>query len=137
MKSKEDFKIFVKQHPELIGNVKSGKMTWQGFYELYSLYDEDHSAWGDYLKKSEEVNLRISNPNQKTTGKSPIGTNGFGIQEVLNMFKGVKPETLQQNINSIQKFLGFVSEFVGDKGKIATPTKSGYTPRPTGKIFED
>ena len=128
MKSKEEFKNFVKVHPELIKYVKNGNMTWQKFYELYSLYDEDDSAWHEYLKTKEEVNVSINNNHS---------TSNFGISEIVNMVKGIKPEVLQQNINSIQKFLGFVQEFVGDGDKIKTPPKRAYTPRPTGKMFED
>jgi len=126
MKSKEEFKSFVKAHPELIGYVKNGSMTWQKFYELYSLYDEDETIWKEYLNKSDDINVRIDN-----------NSGNFGINDVFNMIKNIKPETLQQNINSIQKFLGFVQEFVGDGDKIKTPPKRGYTPRPTGKMFED
>lgn len=128
MKSKEEFKNFVKIHPELIKYVKDGSMTWQKFYELYSLYDEDDSAWSEYLKPKDDINVRI---NDTTTNTSTAG-----LGEIMGMLKGIKPEVLQQNINSIQKFLGFVQEFVGDN-KIKTPPKRGYTPRPTGKMFED
>lgn len=127
MKSKEEFKNFVKIHPELIKYVKNGSMTWQKFYELYSLYDEDNSAWSEYLNPKEDVNVRLNN----------TSSSSFGINDVINMVKGIKPEVLQQNINSIQKFLGFVQEFVGDNNVIKTPPKRNYTPRPTGKIFED
>lgn len=130
MKSKEEFKSFVKVHPELIKYVKDGSMTWQKFYELYSLYDEDDNAWSEYLKKPDDINVRINN-NTDTTASN------FGFGEIMGMLKGIKPEVLQQNINSIQKFLGFVQEFVGDGDKIKTPPKRAYTPRPTGKIFED
>ena len=55
----------------------------------------------------------------------------------VNMLKNVKPEVLQQNINSIQKFLGFVSEFVNDKNKTKPNVRNIYTPRPTKNMFED
>ena len=104
MKSKEEFKSFVKKHPELIKYVKSGEMNWQKFYELYNLYDEDDSAWNEYINNSHKEN----NSSTKNTASN------FSVSDFMNMFKGIKPEVLQQNINSIQKFLGFVSDFVGD-----------------------
>lgn len=128
MKSKEEFKKFVKIHPELIKYVKNGSMTWQKFYELYSLYDEKEEVWNEYLKKSNDnFNVRVSNEKHQH----------YGMDDLFNMVKNVKPEVLQQNINSIQKFLGFIQEFVGDGNKIETPHKRGYTPRPTGKMFDD
>ena len=36
--TKENFKIFAKNHPELLDYIKSGEMTWQKFYEIYDLY---------------------------------------------------------------------------------------------------
>lgn len=42
MSNKEEFKLFVKSHPELIRYVKNGEMTWQKFYETY------YSSNGNY-----------------------------------------------------------------------------------------
>lgn len=131
MKSKEEFKEFVKKHPELINYVKNGEMNWQKFYELYSLYDESDEAWGTYLKKR-PINNESSNLNNHSS------INNYGISDLINMLKNVKPEVLQQNINSVQKFLGFISEFVGDKNSNSKPNNRNiYTPRPTNRMFED
>jgi len=128
MKSKEEFKSFVKKHPELIKFVKSGEMNWQNFYELYNLYDEDDSAWHEYFNNNRNENISTSN----------TSSGNFGVSDIMNMFKNIKPEVLQQNINSIQKFLGFVSDFVGEKSNTKSPSSRGiYTPRPTRKMFED
>ena len=129
MKSKEEFKEFVRRHPELIKYVKSGEMNWQKFYELYSLYDENDSAWNEYFNNQ--------NINNSTQNRSSNPSSSFGMGEIVNMLKNVKPDVLQQNINSIQKFLGFVSEFVGDKNKPKPNIKNIYTPRPTKNMFED
>lgn len=133
MKSKEEFKLFVKSHPELVNYVKSNEMTWQKFYELYSLYDEDNSIWDKYINKT------IEEDNEKNIRKDNNKFNDVpGISEIFSMFKNVKPETIQQNINSVQKFLGFVSDFVGeDKNKQNNKPRNIYTPRPTHKMFED
>ena len=129
MKSKEEFKEFVRKHPELIKYVKSGEMNWQKFYELYSLYDEDNEVWNTYFNNQ--------NMNRSTQNMSNSTSSNFGMGEIVNMLKNVKPEVLQQNINSIQKFLGFVSEFVGDKNKPKPNVRNIYTPRPTKSMFED
>ncbi len=126
MKSKEEFKTFVQAHPELIKYVKSGESSWQKFYELYSLYDENNEAWDTYLRNEKNY----TNDYQNRTSTNP------SMSDLFNSLKSIKPEVLQQNITSIQKFLGFISEFVGDKGTKPT-TKNIYTPRPTNKMFED
>lgn len=130
MKSKEEFKTFVKKHPELIKYVKSGEMSWQKFYELYSLYDEDNEVWREYFDIDRSDDLKSKSISGSTQ------TN-FGMTEIMNMFKNIKPEVLQQNINSIQKFLGFVSDFVADKNPKKQVSKGIYTPRPTKRMFED
>ena len=138
MKSKEEFKLFVKSHPELISYVNNNEMTWQKFYELYSLYDEDDSAWNIYLKKDDS---HINNGGSKNDyGNISSKMKEIpGIGDLFNVVKNIKPEVLQQNINSIQKFLGFISDFINDSGKGSENTKprSIYTPRPTHKMFED
>ena len=128
MKSKSEFKTFVKSHPELVSYVKKGEATWQKFYELYSLYDEDDTIWKNYLNKDNDISLVTDN-------KTKINFNG--INEIFNMIRNIKPETLQQNINSIQKFLSFVSEFIDDSNNEKERPNDMYTQRPVNKMFED
>ena len=131
MKSKEDFKTFVKSHPELVRYVKNNEMTWQKFYELYNLYEEDNNIWKDYIN-----NDNINNNNETFNSQTKV-RDISGISEIANMLKNIKPESIQQNITSIQKFLGFISDFIGDSNKDNEKPKSIYTPRPTHKMFED
>ena len=48
---KEDFKNFVNNNKQLIRYVNSDKMTWQKFYDMYSLYGENSDVWDEYLKR--------------------------------------------------------------------------------------
>ena len=57
MNNLEDFKTFVKSHPNFAKYVENGTMTWQKFYELYDMYGEDSSIWNDY-KNIEEKNQK-------------------------------------------------------------------------------
>ena len=65
---KEDFKKFVRSHPNLINYVNNGSKTWQQFYEMYDIYGENNSVWKDYLIKKNDVT-------NKTTKKKAAGTN--------------------------------------------------------------
>ena len=116
MNNKDDFKKFVKKHPELIEYVNKKEKTWQEFYELWDLFGEDINIWDKYKKIDKEK------------------TNITGVNDVLNMVKNIKPETLQSSISSIQKFLGYVSGFVGDKKQVNSFSKFD---RPINKIYED
>ena len=48
---KEEFKKFVSSHPELTNYVNKNEMTWQKFYDMFSLYGKDSEVWNNYLKK--------------------------------------------------------------------------------------
>ncbi len=123
MKTKEEFKIFVKNHPELVEHVNNNNMTWQKFYEMYVLYDQDSEAWNKYLVKEEtKPSEEISNKEEK-----------LSLTELVNMAKKVDLDSLQKNINTINKGLALIESLVV-KNDVKTPD---YTPRPLFKKFED
>ena len=47
----DEFKSFVKKHPNLNSYVTDGQMTWQKFYEMYDMYGEDSEVWQSYKTK--------------------------------------------------------------------------------------
>ena len=49
--SKETFKNFVRNYPELGNSVMDNKTSWQKLYELYELYGENSSVWDKYISK--------------------------------------------------------------------------------------
>ena len=123
---KEKFKSYVKLHPELITFVKNNEMSWQKFYELYSLYGEDEKVWDPYLKK--EVNQTSSNI---TTNNSHLT-----FSDLIGMAKKINPEQLQSGITSLQKALGLVQDLViKDKG--TKEVVNNYIPRAINRRFED
>ena len=111
MDGKENFKKFVKQNPNLRKYVQNGEMTWQKFYEMYDLYGEDSKVWNEYLG----------------TTISTIGT-----MDVINWFKNIDIDSLQENVNSVKRVLGVLQ----DLGKNSN-TKSDYKPRPLYQHFDD
>ena len=122
---KEEFKEFVKKNPRLITYVKNNEMTWQKFYEMYDLYGESNDIWNEYItdKTKEEI------IKQKTKG----GIAGLTLSEVVNWFKNVDLDGLQEGIGNMQRVLGVVQDFT-KKDKVETNT---YKPRPLYKHFED
>ena len=83
--SKETFKKFIRNKPELINYINDGTMTWQKFYELYDLYGENNEVWKQYQTKKE-----------------------LKVTELLDKFK---PEVLQKHLENASKVLDIFSEF--------------------------
>ena len=70
--AKDDFKRFVRSHPDLIQYVNDGSMSWQKFYEMYDIYGENSNVWDKYnnMRTSTET---ITDTN---TSKSKLSTVG-------------------------------------------------------------
>lgn len=124
---KEEFKEFVKNNPKLITYVKNNEMTWQKFYEMYDIYGENNDIWNEYIKeKDTEIKEKV-----KSTAKTGIA--GPTLSEVVNWFKNVDLDGLQEGIGNVQRVLGVVQDFT-KKDTVETKT---YKPRPLYKHFED
>ena len=116
MSRKEEFKTFIKKHPELIKYVKSGEMSWQKFFEIYSIYGESNDIWNKYFKENENT------------------SNSMSINDLLEMVKKVDLDSVQKNISNISKAINLVQSLITtDEIK----EENTYTPRPLYKKFED
>lgn len=120
MSKKDEFKLFVKEHPELIRFVKTGEMTFQNFFEIYSLYGTDENVWKKYFNNDEDSNQGETKEN-------------ISVSDLIEMVKKVDLNNVQKNINNISKALGLVQSLI-TKDEINTQS---YTPRPLYKKFED
>ena len=128
---KEEFKEFVKKNPKLIKYVKNNEMTWQKFYEMYDIYGEDENIWKDYIRKTDSIeNRNISEE------KAQKGITGLTLSEVVNWFKNVDLDGLQEGIGNVQRVLGVVQDF-SKKDSSNNTAKQAYKPRPLYKHFED
>ena len=130
---KEEFKQFVKENPKLIKFVKSNEMTWQKFYEMYDLYGKDENVWKDYIGVTEEQVNTVETV-EKTSKAVNAGIAGLSLSEVVNWFKNVDLDGLQEGIGNVQRVLGVFQDF---NKKDTKPAKETYKPRPLYKHFED
>ena len=110
---KEDFKNFVNNHKELINYVNTDKMTWQKFYDMYSLYGENSDVWDEYLNKK--------------------NNNTISLKDILDSLKNLDADEVQKNINSLNKILSLVSTLISKDNNV----KEEYEPMPLYKKFED
>lgn len=120
MSKKEEFKLFVKKNPNLIRYVKTGEMSWQKFFEVYSLYGENEDIWSKYFVDEEE--------------DSSSSKENFTVSDLVDMVKKVDLNNVQKNITNISKALGLVQSLIAKEDVSDTNT---YTPRPLYKKFED
>ena len=109
----DEFKSFVKKHPNSNIYVTDGQMTWQKFYEMYDMYGEDSEVWQSYKTKE-----------RKTTS----------LTDIVNMAKNVDVDKLQDGIGSLQKAITLFSDLFLSKD---TEAKSTYKPRAIYKRFDD
>lgn len=107
--SKESFKLFVRNHPELAEYVVKNDISFQKFYEIYDIYGEQSSVWDKYFKIK-----------KKSSG-----------DDLITKLKNADPKDLQKGITNIQKALSMF-----DFSDASTSTKP-YEERPMYKYFED
>ncbi len=119
--AKEDFKRFVRSHPELIQYVNNGNMSWQKFYEMYDIYGENNSVWEKYQEIGDTKNV-IS----KT---STVGDTS--LKELFNMVKKIDLESVRKGAEGLQKAIALVQDFTTPKAT------NNYQARPLYRHLED
>lgn len=117
---KEEFKKFACNHPELINFVNKNEMTWQKFYDMYSLYGEKSEVWDNYFKE------------QKETKSSEKTISSATVSDIVEMIKKVDIDSVQKNITTINKALNLISSLIA-KDTI----NNDHVSRPLYKKFED
>ena len=88
--SKENFKNFVRNNPNLVKYVKENKTTWQQLFETYELYGEDINIWKQYTNETKLTN---------------------SFNEIINTIKNIDLEKLQNGIESIQSTISLIQNF--------------------------
>ena len=111
--SKETFKEFVSNKPELADYVASKEMSWQDFYELYDMYGEDENVWRKYQKSS---------------------TNSSSITDVL---KNLDVDSLEEGMGKIEKALSFFGELTKSSPTDNVSSTIPNINRPITKFFGD
>ena len=109
MRSKEEFKSFVRKHDEFINEVKEKRHTWQDLYELWDMYGDDDKVFSKY--KTYTTN---------------------DLNNVITSIKNINMDNVKRSLNGIEKGIKLLQDFV-KKEDIET----SYEPRPLFKKFED
>ena len=114
MEKKESFKLFAKNHPELITYLNNNPdMSWQRLYEIYDIYGEDEKTWEPYLSSS-KTNSNIS-----------------------DVIKQIDMNKMKEHINTAQKALNLIKELTTKGAENISSIKGPTIPRPLTKFFGD
>ena len=108
MDRKSEFKEFVKKYPSFASFVQNKNTTWQELYELWDMYGDDDKVFSRY----------------KTVGTD--------LNNVINGIKNINMDSVKKNLNSIEKGIKLLQDFVKKEDSVPT-----YEPRPIFKRFED
>lgn len=107
--SKESFKSFARNNPELANTVLENKASWQQLYELYEIYGEQSNVWNKYINKS--------------------SSSQTSLKDIIDTLKNLDLNTFQEGINNIQKTIGIIQSLGLGNTK--------YEPKPLYKRFEE
>lgn len=112
MEKKEAFKVFAKNHPELITYLRNNpSSSWQKLYEVYDIYGEDESVWNKYFSSNNS--------------------------NITDMFKSFDTKKVQEHIGTAQKALNLIQELTTKGAENITNIKGPTIPRPITKFFGD
>jgi hypothetical protein len=123
--AKEDFKKFVRSHPELINYVNSGRMSWQKFYEMYDIYGENNSVWLKYQEVGDTKGV------SDTINKATSTVGDTSLKELFNMVKKIDLDSVKKGAEGLQKAIVLLQDLGGNK------QANNYQARPLYKHLED
>lgn len=124
--AKEDFKRFVRSHPELVNYVNKGTMSWQKFYEMYDIYGESNSIWKEY----QPTNQAINNTSPTTSKNNTVGDTS--LKDLFNMVKKIDLDSVRKGAEGLQKAIALVQDF-----SLGSKQTNNYQARPLYKHLED
>lgn len=123
MSKLEEFKLFIKDKPHLYDYVQSGDMSWQKYYELYTLYGEHPDIWKKYKPKEESVTTDVSNATVVT--------------DIVNMVKSINLDQVKDAIKAVSNAISLFQDFTSKNNQPIKEGKPPYEPRAIYRKFED
>ncbi|TKC18544.1 YlbD family protein [Robertmurraya kyonggiensis] len=98
--SVQQFKEFVKKHPQIVLEVRRGNSKWQDLFEEWYLLGEEDSRWDEF----KERNTTASQPDEE--GKKEW------MQQVMGAMKNMDTNQLQHHVSSLSQALGAIQGLI-------------------------
>ncbi|WP_216830901.1 YlbD family protein [Alkalihalobacterium elongatum] len=122
--SVQQFKAFVKEHPLLIREVRSGNRTWQDYYEEWTLLGEDHPNWQKYRRTTKtdtyesSENINNSQNSNAETNENNSESSSTTAANLLGMLKNINFNDLQHHMAQVSSVItnvqGLMQSFQGN-----------------------
>lgn len=130
--SVEKFKAFVKDKPELIKAVRTGKHTWQELYEDWYLLGEEDTIWDAY--QSGEGKHQKPDDAQEKPGEKQADW----MTSVMGSLKNMDVNQMQGYIHNMSQALAAIQGVIGSfqgGGQGAPPKGTASKPPPNPFSF--
>lgn len=99
--SMEEFKVFIRNHPSLVKEVRRGIYTWQEIYEDWYLLGEQNSVWDGYRETAVAVE-QVSTAKKEEEQKDMIAN-------VFESLKNIDVQSMQKHVSNLSQALGAIS----------------------------
>lgn len=110
------FKLFVKNHPYVLRDVKAGEKSLQDLYEEWALFGEEDDIWETYKtdEDDQQEEEKESNEAGDETGAEEEETGGEKktAQDLLSMLKKMNLNDLQGHLSQFSGVLASVQELL-------------------------
>lgn len=113
----EEFKAFVRNHPDIRKEVLSNEASWQSIYEDFVLLGENDERFRKYQTSS---NPQENDRNRSSNIGSLFGVDKLtgliksdNVKNVLSYVKKINPDKVSKTLNTVQKVLQITQSFSG------------------------
>lgn len=100
-----EFREFVKKHPLVREDVKSGSRTWQQIYEDWVIMGDGDEIWGKYIGNKKTDNTENKKLEDLLTSEN--------LKNIWGYVKKINPDSISKTLNTVQKVLQITQSFGG------------------------
>ncbi|GGH74398.1 hypothetical protein JOD43_000267 [Pullulanibacillus pueri] len=94
----EEFKVFVKKHPELVKGIKKEGKSWKDIFDEWLLFGEDHEIWEQYGIKRDE-------PKKKPKGAAEL-------MRVFDFIGNLDAKEMQERLDQVNGVLTNIQDLI-------------------------
>ncbi|MFD3448018.1 YlbD family protein [Microbacteriaceae bacterium 4G12] len=106
--SVQQFKEFVRNHPKLIQEVRSGNKTWQQWYEEWYLLGENDGIWKAYEADGVQTTVAASQESTPEAKKDFMGQ----IGQIVSFMKNINMDQVQHHLANVTNTIGSVQQVI-------------------------